>query len=481
MGRVAARALFIGALAVVSLARAEPAGAPAPRPLPARIFADLDDDDADGVADALEPWTAASGADVIPADGVTAVSGDAARLVGGGLQGVRAGQVTLELGAGARAELAVVALAPIDAAGRRLDLAASHASMSRVLPPGLAPEGAPPDADALAWLAVGPPAALPARITLRSWFADGRALDRLEGVALEAVACPPETRLGLACRKSPPIRASTDAVDREHPASRATSILAEAGGRIAVEVDGLKASSIRVGGPRDTPLGPLERLRARLRVHVVRLAPGGAPAIGGDDAGALTLARDQVEIASALFSQCGIHFGLRAKLDVEVVDPPPAHLVAVGCELGLPASGGALALIAGGRKLRVATRAGQTPAEVASSLAVAVRAAGLRATLSPNPRARSGALPTVDVLIRGAGGARVPLAADGETPLSSDATLSACLGAVELADGLRHFTDYDAAAGTVEERSLVKAYDDGDPRTVEVFIVPSFTKLGRVG
>ncbi|MEB2323952.1 MAG: hypothetical protein OZ921_15680, partial [Sorangiineae bacterium] len=55
------------------------------------------------------------------------------------------------------------------------------------------------------------------------------------------------------------------------------------------------------------------------------------------------------------------------------------------------------------------------------------------------------------------------------------------LGAVELADGLRHFTDSDAAAGTVEERSLVKAYDDGDPRTVEVFIVPSFTKLGRVG
>jgi hypothetical protein len=50
-----------------------------------------------------------------------------------------------------------------------------------------------------------------------------------------------------------------------------------------------------------------------------------------------------------------------------------------------------------------------------------------------------------------------------------------------LSDGLTHFTDFDAIAGTVEERSLLKAFDDGDPTTLEVFVVPSFARTGRIG
>ena len=42
---------------------------------------------------------------------------------------------------------------------------------------------------------------------------------------------------------------------------------------------------------------------------------------------------------------------------------------------------------------------------------------------------------------------------------------------VDLNDGLQHFGDTDSVAGTLEERALVKAVDDGDPRTIEVIVV----------
>jgi len=50
-----------------------------------------------------------------------------------------------------------------------------------------------------------------------------------------------------------------------------------------------------------------------------------------------------------------------------------------------------------------------------------------------------------------------------------------------LANGLSHFVEVDAAAVTVEERALIKAFDDGDPSTIEVLIVPSFDQSGRIG
>ena len=56
-----------------------------------------------------------------------------------------------------------------------------------------------------------------------------------------------------------------------------------------------------------------------------------------------------------------------------------------------------------------------------------------------------------------------------------------CLGEVDLGNGLAHFVESDATAGTLEERALVKAFDDGDPATIDVFIVPSFDQSGRIG
>jgi hypothetical protein len=64
---------------------------------------------------------------------------------------------------------------------------------------------------------------------------------------------------------------------------------------------------------------------------------------------------------------------------------------------------------------------------------------------------------------------------------SNDATLSVMIGAVDLEDGLEHFSDVNAAAGTIEERALLKSLDDGDPTTIEVVVVPFFSGGGRIG
>ncbi|HEY2509668.1 MAG TPA: hypothetical protein VGI39_02310, partial [Polyangiaceae bacterium] len=70
--------------------------------------------------------------------------------------------------------------------------------------------------------------------------------------------------------------------------------------------------------------------------------------------------------------------------------------------------------------------------------------------------------------------------ASGE-PLSSDVTLVARIGLVDLSDGLQHFGDMDSVAGTLEERALIKAVDDADPRTIDVVVVPLFAGGGRIG
>jgi hypothetical protein len=36
-------------------------------------------------------------------------------------------------------------------------------------------------------------------------------------------------------------------------------------------------------------------------------------------------------------------------------------------------------------------------------------------------------------------------------------------------------------AGTIAERTLIKAFEDGDPATIEVFIIPRFARTGRIG
>jgi hypothetical protein len=225
----------------------------------------------------------------------------------------------------------------------------------------------------------------------------------------------------------------------------------------------------------------MARFRVRGRMHLVRVARGGAVPVGGDEAGAIAVAQSELETASSIWGQCGVHFGSAREQWIRVEDPPVAHLLAIGCEFGLPASGGEIAFKVGTSIVRVPTRAGQAPIDVAVAVARAARALGLVAEVSPNARVSYGAARTADVLLKKPDGALAAIEPLEGVCLSTDPTLTACAGEVDLSDGLAHFTDYDASAGTLEERALIKAYDDGDPTTIELIVVPAFAQAGRIG
>jgi hypothetical protein len=167
---------------------------------------------------------------------------------------------------------------------------------------------------------------------------------------------------------------------------------------------------------------------------------------------------------------------------VHIFDPPPSHLIAIGDDLGLPASGGEIHVRADGHPLSVAVEAGAIPERIADSLATAAEGAGLVAVVSPNARIAPGAYGSVDVSLRRKSGALVSIEPIMPgTPLTTDPTLTVRIGTVDLTDGLQHFGDIDSMAGTLEERTLLKAVEDGDPRTIEVVVVPFFAGGGRIG
>ena len=370
----------------------------------------------------------------------------------------------------------------VDAEGHLVDPQQSHASLSRAFPTPLLPTNVDGDPDALRWVVAASRGEPPSRVDLVSTDPSGTIVDRLDGVLLRVVDCPAGVPREASCATTVPIRATVDMVDRNHPAVVLRSLRAEVGGRIRVESAGQVLASILVGGPRQGPLGPVERLRAHLRVRIVRIAAGAAPALGGSDAKALNVARAAVRAASALWGQCGIQFGRDDQLDLAVVAPPVPHLLAVGCDLGLPATGGGeIAFRVGRARFRVKTTAGQTPTQVAAEVVSALKRGGYEAHISANARIGSGALRSVDVLVRGPAGEPQRVERDDTAPLSSDQSLSVCLGEVDLADGLTHFDDLSAGVGTLEERTLIKGLADDDPRTIDVFIVPYFARTARIG
>ena len=352
-----------------------------------------------------------------------------------------------------------------------------HVSFSTEFP---GTEHEAPEGEALRLVLVGFVATPWVRVSTRQ--ASGAPLDSLDSLSLVASACPPQEAPG-SCWATPPLRLTPDPLDRAYEPVRGRSLEAELGGELQVEVGGRPIGAWRVGAPHSRLFAGFSRLSARLRVRILRVAPGGMPAIGGDAGTAVQLARNEVLAASKLWAQCGVDLQGLAGVDIQVVDPPPVQLLAVGCDNGLPASGGQVSFRARGQRVRVATHAEESPRVVAQHIANALRGLGLNAQLSPNQRTSSGASGAFDVLVRGARASAVSITPDPDPhlPLSQDPTLNVCLGEVDLSNGLSHFVEDDAAAGTIEERALIKAFDDGDPSTIEVFIVPSFDQSGRIG
>jgi hypothetical protein len=487
------------------------------------VWADRDDDDADGRPDGEQAvLPAPTRVDLVALDGrllgatLQVVSGgDHARVMlpNSGLlpwgraippsawfQGLSPGRVELVAkvaGGRLRLSIDVRGIDMRDGEGGIVDMARSHASLERAPPTRL--EG-PPDAryddvDALRVIMAlpddGPGLDGDREIAVESVSALGARLDALPRLALASSACA-RPYADVRCWASAPLRLVIDDVDRNHPLVADRSIKADIGGAIVLRSEGRKAQMIRVLGPRKLPrdlfdthsgvqLGSIGRLRATLRPFVVRVTPGGAPAIGGTDAGAIDALRAELGSASAIWGQCGVTFGDPRQLDVRLVDPPPSHLVAIGDDLGIAASGGEIRLRAADKTIVVSTSAGETPDRVARNLARQADRAGLAAVVSPNARIGPGLAPSVDVSLRRKDGALVSIETAPGSPLSTDATLSVRIGSVDLSDGLQHFTDMDAMAGTLEERTLLKAIDDGDPTTIEVVVVPLFAGGGRIG
>lgn len=473
------------------------------------LVVDRDDDDQDGVPDreqltkvpaspALFPvtarpkstdaklWEAPDTAAVrVIADGVAIAKGapipSLAKAIS--LQAIRPGVHRFSL-FGRPMEVHAFEIRAFDGAGAEVDPARSHASFQRTPPDRLGPDPYAPtgDPDALRYVVIGPPADIPTTLTFLTITESAAPVDVLADVPLGEVPCPAGEPSGMTCGSTPPVRLVADDIDRAHPLSKQRSVKGALGGAIVLQTEaGTRLQTIRAGGPRTTSAGPIDRYRATLRMILLRARPQGPPPLGGDDAGALAAARAEIEKAGLLWSACGIGFGPPEQLAITIADPPRSHLVAVGCDHGLPASGGALHLRADGHDVTAKIAKGMTPTAAARVLASAIASVGLVARVSENAPMNDGAGATADVLVRRRDGSLAQLDPPASGDITTDATLTACIGRVDLTDGLTHFGDTDAFAGTVEERTLLKAFDDGDPTTIEIYFVPGFASGGRVG
>ncbi len=341
--------------------------------------------------------------------------------------------------------------------------------------PGAEPRDPSEEVRILCYAALGE--GLPATVDVHSAGArdlDGAhasALDARAGLPLVATACPARHE-GRYCAASSPLRVVIDELDRDHPRYRGGAIVGELGGTLVASGQGAEPSTLPVGD---------DRHRARIRSFVLRSRAGGAPAIGGDDAGAVRLVQEELVRSSAVWGVCGITFRGPGDATIRVVDPPPPHLLAIGCGGGRPASGGEVRVLAEGRELVVPLRPGATPREAARAIAEAARRAKLDAVVSDDAPTTASAYPGADVLLRRSKGALGSWSLPVGGVISTDATLRVCVGSVELEDGLSHFADADATAGTLEERTLLKAFDDGDPSTIDVYVVPGFSGGARIG
>lgn len=466
------------------------------------LIADRDDDDVDGRPDAEGDVAPLARVDLVAIDpkyvggSFTAASGvEKARIIANGkalawgekipagaqLQGVAPGRTLVNARTARGQEIGLAldihGIAARDGKKTAVEFTRDHASLQRTPPARIDLDDADrpyDDPDALRITVASPPGSSIGVVNVESVSADGTSLDTLKDVKLAQVACAE----GLVCSASAPLRFVVDDVDRAHALVVSRSLRAEVGGAVVVrDGSGKKLQALRVKGPRATAVGPMGRQRLSIRAVVMRLAPGSTPSIGGTDAGAAASIKQELAAAAATWGQCGFSFGPSSQMDVKVASPPPPYLVAIGDDIGLPASGGNVKLKIEGKPISVTTKKGWSTRQVALELQRVAEGAGFKASLSENARIAPGATPSVDVIVR----KNDNQLASVELVASSDATLSVHIGSVDLTDGLQHFGDVDSVAGTLEERTLVKAVDDGDPHTIEVIVVPFFAGGGRIG
>ncbi len=283
------------------------------------------------------------------------------------------------------------------------------------------------------------------------------------------------------------VRLVGDDLDLRAPGVQGQTLLVGLRDRVRVRyqrpgVAGEATTDIRVGRPgnEDTPLAA-----RRARWHVVVLRQRGdraGPVVGNDDAGAVRIARRQIEIANEVYLQCAMTWGDPARADVAVVDAPHDALLSVGDNDGLAAAGGAVRVAVNSVPIGpVRQEPGWRPVDTARALAAAIRARGFTVRVSENPRTDYGAWGSADLVARDRQGRLASFAPVGGAPLSTDARQGVAVGSVDLADGIDEFNNLNSASGTLEERALVKPLADEDPGSVDLFVINRFARGTRIG
>lgn len=410
--------------------------------------------------------------DPIPAGGVPTVGGIRLLAVG-------TGTYSLPLRAGPH-QMVVVNVGAFALKGERV----SRVSPARAIPADLVFGGAPSEEEELTrFVVAGTAETLPPRATVVSLNAEGTYADSLRSLPLVSVECPETLRKKgetVACGGTEPLRLVTDLAERGHPSIAGRALLGEIGGQLLLQLEGTEVMRLPVLAPLSLDPGGPGRYRVRLRATVVRSFAGGPPAVGDDDEEARAVVLDEVASASRMWGQCGISLGPRSSIEVNVVDPPSISMITVGCGRGLPASGGTIRFSANDQEIVLRTHEGESPQRVAMRLAASIRKAGILVKSFSNARSGDAALSSYDLLMTNGKGESVELVIPPFGP-SDDASLRVCVARLDLADGLEHFNDLDAATGTPEERYLLRALSDDDPTTIELFVVPLFAGMGRIG
>jgi len=371
-----------------------------------------------------------------------------------------------------------------DAQGNILDFGRSYASISRGLPGDLAAMTGhlteALDAQSLRFVLCGSSSQVPPSVSILSLRRRGDKLDQLDNIPVRSRPIPRDAAATSACGQTPLVRVTADALEANAPGLRPRSIEGELGGSLQLLAHKKVLAALAIKGPRELEFAGAPFL-AKLRLRIVRSVAGGPPPMGNDDSEAVSILQHEVRVTSQLWGQCGIYFGEETSLDIALVDPPEPFLIAVGCDFGLPASGGQISLLVDDRALTLQTRRRESPRLVALHLAELGERMGFRADIEKNVQIMSGALPTFDVTFRRPNGGRARLRPMPDRRLNTDASLGLCVGTVDLSDGLEHFTNVDSMTGTLEERSLLRAVVDHDPSTIDIVVVDTFSRVGRIG
>lgn len=359
----------------------------------------------------------------------------------------------------------------------------SRLSLSRTLPRELtlASDDAEPDHEGVSLRLQGPEQALPSVLSVTSFSAADRYLDALRDIGLSSAPC--ETA-EFVCATTPELRLVVDSIERNHQQVKSRSVVAEVGGRVEVRLSDGAHHRFNVAAPdglEAAGVGSPGRYKMRIAARLVNMQAGGPPPVGADAQEAIRIVQDELDVASRVWGQCGMVLGPREQWDIKIVDPPNITLLEVGCHGAQRASGGMLQLKLDNKTLVLNTVAGEAPRQVTLRLGQMLQNAGYVTAIYRNAQVRQAALPTYDIVVSDHRGRPISTLLTSGQPISNDPTLSVCVGELDLGDGLDHFSDQNAAAGTLEERMLLRGLDEPDPQTIELIIVPLFSGIGRIG